>query len=155
MLPLHHDPGTDPRPAFQSRSHLESPFDQTRKWRVERRPRRVAQPAGKRRLCPSLLSTFSLSSLRSFAATARGGVEPPLPPYQSDMLPLQHRAAIRGGGNRTRCCVRPRHVGHHYPSPRRKRGMRSSECGMKIPRSPRTLRSNFYSAFRIPNSALK
>jgi hypothetical protein len=26
----------------------------------------------------------------------------PLPPYQSDMLPLQHRATSRGGGNRTR-----------------------------------------------------
>lgn len=28
---------------------------------------------------------------------ARGGVEPPLPPYQSDMLPLQHRAGFQRG----------------------------------------------------------
>ena len=61
MLPLHHDPGTDPRPAF----------------------------------------SIVVWSLRISHSVARGGVEPPPPPYQSDMLPLQHRAANRGGGNRT------------------------------------------------------
>lgn len=35
---------------------------------------------------------------------ARGGVEPPLPPYQSDMLPLQHRA---GAGDRLSAFVSP------------------------------------------------
>ena len=42
-----------------------------------------------------------ISALRFRKPVARGGVEPPLPPYQSDMLPLQHRAANRGGQNRT------------------------------------------------------
>jgi hypothetical protein len=95
-----------------------------------------------------VLTTFSPLSLLSCAIVALPqwpgpplfaavpGVEPPLPPYQSDMLPLQHRAAIRGGGNRTRCYVRPRHVGHHYPSPR----------------SPN---SNSSSGSRTPSSALK
>src|SRR5262245_42517921 len=79
-----------------------------RKQRVENRPqeRRCAWRSANR---AHILSTFSsLLLYRGSAAMARGGVEPPLPPYQSDMLPLQHRAANRGGGNRTRCDVRPR-----------------------------------------------
>ena len=42
-----------------------------------------------------------MPALRFQSPMARGGVEPPLPPYQSDMLPLQHRAGSRGGQNRT------------------------------------------------------
>jgi hypothetical protein len=77
-----------------------------------------------------VVSSFRVSFRQR--GVARGGVEPPLPPYQSDMLPLQHRAANRGGGNRTRCYVRPRHVGHHYPSPR---SSFSSSSGNRTPSS--------------------
>ena len=43
--------------------------------------------------------------------------------YQSDMLPLQHRAEIGVARIELRCLVLPTHAGHHYPSPR-PRGLR-------------------------------
>lgn len=47
---------------------------------------------------------------------ARGGVEPPPPPYQSDMLPLHHRAACsRDGGTRTHALRGPRPRGLPLP----------------------------------------
>ena len=64
-----------------------------------------------------------ISHLLRQSAVARGGVEPPLPPYQSDMLPLQHRAEIGVARIELRCLVLPTHAGHHYPSPR-PRGLR-------------------------------
>ena len=67
-------------------------------------------------LFSSLLCPLSCSIA---AAMTRGGVEPPLPPYQSDMLPLQHRAAIGVARIELRCLVLPTHASHHYPSPRK------------------------------------
>src|SRR5690349_14497330 len=48
-----------------------------RKQRVERRPRRVGQPAGERPLCPFLLSTFSpLLSIGALPQLGPEGIEP-------------------------------------------------------------------------------
>lgn len=87
-----------------------------------------------------------IAHLPSGFPVARGGVEPPLPPYQSGMLPLQHQAANRGGGNRIRCYVRPR-----PPL------FAAVPGGPPLPFTPhsQTLYSNSSSGNRTPSSALK
>ena len=68
---------------------------------------------------------------------ARGGVESRLksglPPYQSDMLPLEHRAEIGVARIELRCLVLPTHAGHHYPSPRKSQNGRIRTGGLLAP----------------------
>ena len=60
-------------------------------------------PGTRSEACVSIVVSSCLFSVH-LRPMARGGVEPPLPPYQSDMLPLQHRA-LQSGWPESNCAV--------------------------------------------------
>ena len=107
MLPLHHDPGTDPKPAFQSLCrHFRISFANVEWPEVEsnHRCRRIRATCFRYNTGPVIASAFVSLALVTFVPIGKVGIEPTVSCSQGTRVTITlhpGKVLISSSGNRT------------------------------------------------------